>query len=172
MTGDALSRGAPARYLGVMFQDLFRRLMAPEPATLPDLDARRALAALLVRLARADGRYAGPEVARIDHVLAARYGLAPTDAALLRGEGEAVEQEAPDTVRFTRAIKDAVPFEDRVSVVEALWEVALADGARGEDEEGLVRLVAPLLGVTDQESGLARQRAQARAPEAPAGPWA
>ena len=148
---------------------LLRRLLAPAP-TLSPLDARVALAALLVRLARSDGAYAGTEVSRIDAVLGARYGLAPAEAALLRGEGEETEREAPDTVRFTRAIKDAVPFEDRVSVVEALWAVALADGARDDEEAALVRLAAPLLGVSDQDSGLARQRAVARA-EGTAGPW-
>ena len=38
-----------------MFADLLRRLTAPEPERLSDPDARLALAALLVRLARADG---------------------------------------------------------------------------------------------------------------------
>ena len=41
-----------------------------------------------------------------------------------------LESEAPDTVRFTEAIKNAVPYEDRTSVVEAAWQVVLADGVR------------------------------------------
>lgn len=42
-------------------------------------------------------------------------------------------------------------------MVEALWRVALADGIAA-DERGFLRLVASLIGVTDQDSGLARQR--------------
>lgn len=143
-----------------MFESLLRRLLQPAAGPLPVPDARRALAALLVRIARADGQYAAAEAARIDHVLTARYGLATREAQLLRADGEVLESEAPDTVRFTRAIKDAVPYEERLGVVEALWAVALADGARTDEEAALVRLVAPLLGVTDQESALARQRVE------------
>ena len=40
-----------------------------------------------------------------------------------------------------------------------MWEIAYADGQRSAEEESLVRLVAGLLGVTDRDSGLARQRA-------------
>jgi uncharacterized tellurite resistance protein B-like protein len=45
-----------------------------------------------------------------------------------------------------------------LGVIEALWQVALADGQREADEDALLRLVASLLGITDQESARARQR--------------
>ena len=144
-----------------MFAKLLNGLLAPEPAPLPDADAKLALTALLVRLARTDGDYASAEIAHIDRITAARYGLSPTQAEALRKDAEQMESEAPDTVRFTRAIKDAVPYEDRISVVEALWQVALADGARDDDENAMLRMVAPMLGIEDQESARARQRVQA-----------
>jgi uncharacterized tellurite resistance protein B-like protein len=142
-----------------MFTNLLRRLTTPA-APLPEPDARLALAALLVRLARADGLYAPSEIARIDRVLAERHGLDPAAARALREQGEALEREAPDTVRFTRAIKDSVAYEDRAAVVQALWSVVLADGGRDAHEDQLMRLVAPMLGLTDPDSALARRRAE------------
>ena len=151
-----------AAYISAMFGEFLKRLGQPDPEPLPDADARLALAALLVRVARSDGDYAPAEVVRIDRILAARYGLSPFEAPRLRAEAEALEREAPDTVRFTRAIKDAVPYEDREAVIEALWEVVLADGMRDHEEDALLRLVANLLGVNDRDSNLARQRVEAR----------
>lgn len=145
-----------------MFADLFRRLTAPAPEPLPDGDARIALGALLVRIAKSDGDYAAAEIARIDRILAARYGLTSVAAAKLRAICEEAEREAPDTVRFTRAIKEAVPYEDRAAVIEAMWEVVLADGERSDDEDQLLRMVAPLLGISDPDSALARQRVEER----------
>lgn len=143
-----------------MFNDLLRSLLAPGPTRLPDPDARLALAALLVRVARSDGDYAEAEIDRIDRILAKRHGLSPFEAADLRHRAEALEKEAPDTVRFTRALKDAVPYEDRIGVLEAMWSVVLADGIRDEEEDSLLRLVANLLGVNDMDSNLARLRVE------------
>jgi uncharacterized tellurite resistance protein B-like protein len=83
-------------------------------------------------------------------------------ATALRHEAEEVEAEAPDTVRFTRALKDMIAYEDRTGIIEALWEVALADGTRSAAEDALIRLAANLLGVNDRDSALARQRVTAR----------
>ena len=143
-----------------MFADLLRRLAAPEPERLPEPDARLALAALLVRVARSDGDYAAVERDRIDRILARRHAISPFEAARLRGEAEGLEADAPDTVRFTRAIKDGVALEDRTAVLEAMWAVVLADGDRDHEEDGLMRLVANLLGVADRDSALARQRVE------------
>ena len=101
------------------------------------------------------------EKIRIDRVMAARQGLTMAEAAALRQEAEEVEAEAPDTVRFTRALKDMIAYEDRTSIVEAMWEVALADGTREAAEDALIRLAANLLGVNDRDSALARQRVEA-----------
>ncbi|QFS81982.1 Tellurite resistance protein TerB [Roseivivax sp. THAF40] len=141
-----------------MFKDFLDRLTSPTPAPLPDADARLALAALMVRVARADGHADQNELARIDRILATRYDLSASDATALRQDGEALEAEAPDTVRFTRAIKDAVDYEHRIAVAEALWAVALADGDRDPAEDSLLRLVTNFLGISDQDSARARQR--------------
>lgn len=143
-----------------MFGDLLRRLTAPDPEPLPYDDARLALAALLVRVARSDGDYAAVEQASIDRALAHRYGMTQDASSTLRTEAEALEAAAPDTVRFTRAIKDAVPYEDRLHVIETLWFIALADGERDDEEDAIMRMVAPMLGINDRDSNLARKRVE------------
>lgn len=145
-----------------MIADFFKRLLDETPSETPELDARLALGALLVRVARSNGDYEPSEMACIDAILARRYGLTPSAASSLRVDAEEIEAQANDTVQFTRAIKSAVAFEDRESVVEALWELVLADGHRDWEEEGFLRLAAPLLGINDRDSALARQRVEAR----------
>lgn len=141
-----------------MFSDFIKRLTQPDPAQLPHADARLALTALLVRIAKSDNDYAPAERAQINRIIGIRYGLNESEIADLRSNAEALEAEAPDTVRFTRAIKDAVPYESRLDIIEALWSVVLADGSRSDEENALLRLVSNLLGVTDTDSALVRQR--------------
>ncbi len=144
-----------------MLTDFIRRLTAPDPAPLSDPDARLALTALLVRIARTDGDYARTEISLIDAISRSRYGLSADAAKELRAQAEEIEADAPDTVRFTRAIKDAVPYEQRIGVIEALWSVVMADGERDEGEDAILRMVAPLLGVEDADSNRARLRIEA-----------
>ena len=143
-----------------MFRNLLSRLFtdSPDGSSLNGHDAEVAVAALLVRLARADDRYGGAERQRIDQILARRHGLSSAEAVERRAAAEMIEAEAPDTVRFTRTIKERIELADRHDVLAAMWEVAYADGQRSADEESLVRLVAGLLGINDRDSGLARQR--------------
>ncbi len=145
-----------------MIAELLKRLSGAHTTDpLPHEDARIALAALMVRVARTDGNYSPEEKARIDNVLIETYAITEAEAAGLRTDAETAESQAADTVRFTRLIKDAVPYEHRKDVVEALWRVAATDGINA-DEHGLLRLVANLVGVSDVDSGLARQRALKR----------
>lgn len=155
-----LSRTPARRYMQHMFARFLSALLAPAPMPLADADARLALAALLVRVARADGHLGPDEVLRVERVLAGRYGLAPPEAQALRREAEVLEREAPDTVRFTRALKEAVPYEDRAGLIEALWAIALSDGRRAPEEDALIRLVASLLGLNDRDNAMARQRVE------------
>jgi uncharacterized tellurite resistance protein B-like protein len=143
-----------------MFRNLLTRLFADDSdhSPLATQDAEVAIAALLVRVARADDRYESNERLRIDQVLARRRGLDMSQAAERRAVAEMLEAEAPDTVRFTRLIKDRVALEDRNGVIAAMWEIAYADDQRAAGEDTLIRLVASLLGIADRDSALIRQR--------------
>ena len=142
-----------------MLRSLLDKLTQPAPQPLQDGDARLAVAAILVRLARADHDYDTAEKRAIDRILAQRHNLSDGEATSLRTEAEALEATAPDTVRFTNAVKDAVPLDDRIAILEAAWTVVLTDGERASEEDALMRMIPRFLGISDLDSNLARLRA-------------
>ncbi|HJS80210.1 MAG TPA: TerB family tellurite resistance protein, partial [Vitreimonas sp.] len=105
--------------------------------------------------------YEDVERAQIERVLAERYGLDAAGAAALRADGEEAERASMDLYRFTSRIKQDIPYEERAAVVEAMWRVVLADGAREKHEETLMRRVTDLLGLDPRESIEARRRVEA-----------
>lgn len=145
-----------------MFRSLLPRLFGEDQreSGLTADDAEMAVAALLVRVARADHDYQDEERTLIETLLARRKGLSAADAADRRAAAEMLEAEAPDTVRFTRALKERVPLDQRAAVVSAMWRIALADGLRTAGEDSAIRLAASLLGVSDVASALARQEVE------------
>jgi uncharacterized tellurite resistance protein B-like protein len=139
---------------------LRRLMMSTGHTELQPEDARLAIASVLVMAARADGKYDAEEEAMIDRTLIARFGITAAQAKGLRDEGEQAEAEAIDIYQFTKAIRTAIPHDDRVAIIEELWRVVLADGVRDPHEDSLMRQIVDRLGLSPMESALARQKVQ------------
>lgn len=137
---------------------------APRPVPPGDV----AVAALLLRAARADGQEDPRQMAAVLPCLKRRYGLSDENAQELRDKAAALEAEIGDTVHLTRLVKTEVALDDRPALLEEMWQIILADGQRHENEDGLMRLVSNLLGLTDRNSAEARQAATSRLRPAPA----
>ena len=114
---------------------------APAPEPLPEPDAQLALGALLVRMARADHAILFEEIEQIDRILAERNGIGPVEAAKMRATCEKLDAAMPDTETFVALIRDAVPYDERRTIAEALWKVALADGVEVAQESALAHLI-------------------------------
>ena len=145
-----------------MISNFLRSLLSEESDPVSTDDAQIALAALLVRIAKSDSQYDESEVEAIKKVLMEQFKMSEEKANSTIHGAEQLEQEAPDTVRFTKALKNNIPYENRRQIIQGLWQVASADGSRDSEEDAVIRLAAKLLGVTDVESAVARKTAQGK----------
>lgn len=143
-----------------MFRELVARLTQPAPAPLPETDVPHALAALLVRVAKSDRVYLFEEIARIDRILSARFDLDPVAAAKLRAEAERLERALPETDRFAAVLCDCVPYAERLRLLEALWQVMMADGVAHADQRAAVDAIEAALGIADYDSAALREAAR------------
>ncbi|KPQ08330.1 MAG: hypothetical protein HLUCCA12_00565 [Rhodobacteraceae bacterium HLUCCA12] len=144
--------------------DALKTLFAPRPAaTDREIEPDLAVATLLVEAACADGTFDDDERHAVDALLSDMFDL--PDPAPLRQRAEAAQAQAADLVRFTRVVK-ALSHDQRIALIEALWQVVLVDHHRDPHEDALLRHLAPLLGLDDRESAEARLRVMARAGQA------
>ncbi len=141
------------------FLNKFESPVTPE---LKGMDLNLALTVLLVRIARVDKDYTLSEQEHIAELVSSSCQIPLAEAISLRIEAEEIEASAADSVRFTRIIKENIPFNQREIVLELLWEIVLSDGVRDHKEDGFLRLVASLLGITDRDSAIARQNVMKR----------
>ncbi len=147
------------------FERWLRRLGAPADAAAaaePTTDAPLAACALLVETAVMDGEFAAPERQTIEALLAARFTLSEQESAELVADAERAVAESPQIFRFTNAVNAEFSAEERVALVEMLWEVAYADGVIHAYEENLLRRIGGLIYVSDRDRGEARRRVRAR----------
>lgn len=125
-------------------------------------DRQTACAALMVEAALADGGIDDRERKVLQERLAAGFDLSNDEADALIAQSVEDARDRTHLLRFTRAVKEQMPHEERLALMELLWEVVLADGVLDPYEDQLLRRIAGLIYVTDQERGLARRRAEAR----------
>jgi uncharacterized tellurite resistance protein B-like protein len=110
-----------------------------------------------------DDNFDAGERATIERLLAARFDLAPETVHALV---ESAEQKVSDTTQyfpFTHEITKRLSTEQRVDIIEMMWEVAYADGVLDPHEDMLLRQIAGLIHVPDRDRGEARKRALERA---------
>ena len=148
---------------------MFKRFMAllgDEGGQSGDGDGTAALhlaaAALLVEAAVLDGHFDEAEHRTISALLETRFGLDNAAATSLIDEARDAVAGSTQLYAFTRVVKDRFGPDERVRMMEMLWEVAYADGHLHEFEASLARQVAGLIHVPDRDSGAARKRVLAR----------
>ena len=121
-----------------------------------------AAAALLVEAALSDGEFSDHERSRITHILERRFTLPEKLALDLLADAEAKARDSVEWHGFTKVIKDAYDQEERIKLIELLWEVVLDDEEVHDYEASLIRRLCGLLYVSGRESAEARNRAKAR----------
>jgi len=118
-----------------------------------------AAAALLVEAAQMDTDFDTAERRKILDLVRARFELTEAEAESLLELADHKVANASQLYSFTRVVKDNFDHDERVELIEMLWEVVYVDGTLHDLEASLIRRVAGLIYVPDRESGAARKRA-------------
>ncbi len=114
-------------------------------------DERLAVAALLVHVARVDGRIVETERARLEAFAAAAFGLGPDAAARLVARADAVDRETDGLSDLVERMGHDLDRDGRRRLLGTAYEVAAADGRLHEFEEDLVWRLGRLLGLQDPD---------------------
>lgn len=142
--------------------DQLKALFAGAADAPPEQDLRTAVAALLVEAAWSADGFAPAEQNTIECLLRARFGISTADARSLMELGDRAGRASADVLRFIHRILNGMAPEQRIDLVEMLWDVAFADGQLDPEEERLIAKIAGLLYVSPSERNAARRRAMTK----------
>jgi uncharacterized tellurite resistance protein B-like protein len=121
-----------------------------------------AVCVLLCQAARMDDDFDMRERDTIRQLMRERFGLPEAEAEALVEAADAKAGASADLWQYARLVKERFTHAERIEMIEMLWEVAYADGVLHDYEAHLLRRIAGLIYVTDQERGAARKRVLAR----------
>ena len=145
--------------------DFFNRAIAPAasgPAAASQHALHVATAALLLEMMRMDSAVTPEETAAAAGALRAR-GLTAQEVDTLLALAAEEAKQATDYFQFTSLINKHFSREQKIEVVENLWQVAFADGRLDAHEQHFMRKIADLLYISHADYIAARQRARGAA---------
>ncbi|MBT8439926.1 MAG: TerB family tellurite resistance protein [Gammaproteobacteria bacterium] len=137
-----------------MIKRLYKIISQREQAENTVDDARAlqlATAALLMEVASADFEISESERETVRRLVEENYGVTANEAAEIAARAEKDSRHVTSLYPFTQMIKDGCSMEDRIEIVNMLWQVTAADGAIDAHETHLVRKIADLLYVPHSE---------------------
>ena len=134
------------------------------PANAPPDEHRLqvATAALLAEVMRLDGT-AEPERHAVLDAVKRRFDLTDDEAATLVDLAEAESREAVDYYQFTSLINREFSLEQKVHVIELMWQVVYADAELSAHEHHVMRKIADLLYIPHGDYIAAKLRAKSTA---------
>lgn len=121
-------------------------------------DPRVAAAALMFFVIDADGVRDETERARLREVLAASYALSGDELDEIVKAGDEAHNEAVDLFAFTSVLNRSLDETAKIEFIGILWEMVYADGEIHELEDNIVWRTAELIGVSQRDRVLMRQR--------------
>jgi uncharacterized tellurite resistance protein B-like protein len=104
-----------------------------------------ATAALLIETARADFKIEDQELDKIAASLSAKFNLSSGEVDELITLAKLETRQATSYYEFTSLINKGFSFDQKIKIIELMWQVAYADDHLQKYEEALIRKISDLL---------------------------
>ena len=118
-----------------------------------------AVLSLLIEASKIDGVINNEELELIKSILVNKFHLDSSKAEKSINFVIRKSEEKVEIYSDIKVILDNMDHKERVSVVEMLWKIILADGEIDQYESNLIRRICGLLHITGPESSEAKKRA-------------
>jgi uncharacterized tellurite resistance protein B-like protein len=113
-------------------------------------------AAIFCEIVMADGRVTVGEQERVRDLLLVRFGLNDAEADALFKIGRQATADSSRLPRMTASVRDHFSIEERVELLEMLFDVTHADGEQSGQEIEIAELAGTAIGLQPRDIARAR----------------
>ena len=138
--------------------DLVRRFFekgqgtgSADQGTTESHDVRVAVCALFLEMANIDGKFSASEQDHVISLLKRQYGLSDQHVVDLMEASQKGLKDSIDLWQFTNLINQNYSRDEKIQIIEMVWQIVYADGRLDKHEDYLVHKLAKLLRLTDKD---------------------
>ena len=114
-------------------------------------DVRVAVCAIFLEMANIDGEFSASERDDVISLLKRQYGLSDEHVVELMGASQKGLKDSIDLWQFTNLINQNYSRDEKIQIIEMVWQIVYADGRLEKHEDYLVHKLAKLLRLTDKD---------------------
>jgi len=114
-------------------------------------DIRLAVCALFLEMANIDGEFSGSERDHVISLLKRQYDLPDEHIPELMEAAKKELKGSIDLWQFTNLINQNYSREEKIQIIEMVWEIVYADGRLDRHEDYLVHKLAKLLRLSQKD---------------------
>ncbi len=141
--------------------EFFSTLITPSnDAPQPEHTLQLATAVLMIEVMRADAESSEAELTTVMRILKQRFQLNDREVQQLSALGQHTAQQATDLHQFTSLLNRELGREEKIRIVEYMWQVAYADRHLSAHENHLMRRMTELLHISQSDYIAAKMRAK------------
>jgi uncharacterized tellurite resistance protein B-like protein len=115
------------------------------------LDVRIATCALLLEMAKIDGKFSELERKTVVEVLENSYQLSAERAAAFMEAADEQLEKSIDLWHFAKLINENDSTEEKIKIIEMVWQIIYTDGKLDKHEDYLAHKLATLLRLSHEQ---------------------
>jgi uncharacterized tellurite resistance protein B-like protein len=146
------------------FQQLINDLRSSGANTPADPSGRHTLemaaSVILLETAASDEDLSHDELSEITEILRDHFHLTAQEAEEILATAETIRKDAIDLHQFTQTINMLCSTEQKMKLMESIWQVIYADGRLDKHEDYLVHKLARLLHIDHKDFIAAKLKAR------------
>ncbi len=119
-----------------------------------------AVCALLLETAYSDEEFSEDEKTRLVDMIKTGFGLTGEEADELIGIAQKEREKSVDLWHFTKLINENYSREEKINLMEMLWEIVYADSVLDKHEDYLMHTLTKLLKLEHRQMIAAKLRAK------------
>ena len=124
---------------------------ATDPGIDNEHDVRIATCALFLEMARIDEKFTAEEMDTVLSIMKEKYGLSGEHADALVAEADRELEESVDLWQFARLINENYSIDEKMEIIETLWQMVYVDGKMDAYEHYLMNKLKNLLRLSQDQ---------------------
>ena len=131
--------------------NIFKKKVTETPDEESLSSISKACSSLLIEVALSDKDFDEEEITSMKEILKTTQGISDETINELVSNAKQTVDESTSLYNYTREVNDNFSYDDKLLLLQSLWDIAYADGNVDKYEEHLIRKISDLIYISHSD---------------------